>query len=362
MKNKTFFNTIVKITLISMVLAMSMFQFSILPANAAALTNISDTMSRLAKQTDANHSIAFTTATALTGGQKIKIQFGPDTDAFTLKGTLDSADLTVTGMTLVDTCGAGASEVTVAFDKTEPDENITFTVCTGDTVSAGAKTVDISHEEITNPDNAGTYKIAIKTLTAGDEEIDSGSLAVAIIDNDQVTIQATVEPTFTFSLTGTTMTFGSFATPSLRYANNTSGGTSEPEAGATTRATVSTNAVHGAAITIRSEGNGTNAGLYSSGASYLIAADTSYNVIHTTTNDRYGVYGTRASSDLTVDEGFDNDNINDVAISRSPQNFASSTSPVDNAYVDVIYVARTIGSTPAGSYVDKVTLIATGTF
>ncbi|MEO0077146.1 MAG: hypothetical protein ABIK19_05720 [candidate division WOR-3 bacterium] len=345
MKNKTLFKTIVKITLISMVLAMSMFQFS-LPAQAGALTNIKDTLSRLQKGVDANHAIAFTTATALTGGDTIKIQFDPDTDAFTLKATLDAADLTVTGMTLVSTCDGGGDEVTVAFDKTAPDENITFTVCEGDTVSAGAKTVTVSNNEITNPASSGSYKIAITT-----SQQDSGSLVVAIIENDQVQITATVDPTFTFSISPNTCALGTLTTANVKRCTYTS--------------TVSTNAVSGYTATVIAEG-GANYHLDLDSDNTKWINDVSDGTVNAN-NEEYGLatdVGEGAFPDYDNDENGCNEDTSEpaAAITDSTKTYSIASEPVNNDVVTLCHIAAISSTTEAGTYSQTVTLVATGTF
>ncbi|MEM2947063.1 MAG: hypothetical protein QXN96_02355 [Candidatus Bathyarchaeia archaeon] len=359
MKNKTLFKTIVKITLFSLVLAMSMFQFSILPAKAAALINISDTMSRLKASTPSNHAFKFTTPSGAQYNETITITFPA---GFTM-GSVDYTDIEVKddNVSLSDAANcAGNEQAGISVS----GQVITIEICDGD----GGEIAGNSVVEVLVGTNANGGDAQVTNSTAGDNKVfyiagtfgDTGSLAVSIVSDDQIVVTATVEPTFTFTLERISMTFGSFTTPSLRYANNSNGRTDEPPAGETTTATVSTNANNGVVITIRDEGNGTNAGLYSSGVNHLIEAAASSNVIGGT-SESYGVYGTRAS-DLTVDEGFDNDGNNDAAISRSAHDFASASGPVNNAHVDVVYVARTVNTTPAGAYADTVTLIATGTF
>jgi len=67
-KNKTLFKAIVKISLLSLVLAMSMFQFSVLPTKASGLTNLSDTLSDLTENKASNHKILFITPSGVDAG------------------------------------------------------------------------------------------------------------------------------------------------------------------------------------------------------------------------------------------------------------------------------------------------------
>lgn len=345
-----------------MVLAMSMFQFAILPAQAADITAMTDTMTRVAKSPEtSNHTVDFDPTTAVNTNDGIQIEFESD---FNIASVVNG-DVAVTQVNGGTDITKGAAAVS--------GQDLQIPITTEGDTPAGAITVTISNNHITNPTTAGSYTITITTWDLGtdnafggaggaaDTQEDLGALAVGIVDNDQVTVTATVDPTFTFSLSNLSLTFGNFASASLRYADDTAGATSEPAAGDTTALTVSTNAASGATITIQDDGSGAAAGLYKSLApTHLIAADTSYNVINGAA-EKYGAYGFNASS-LTIDEGFDNDNTSDLAISRSPQALAASTVPVSGGSVGVVFVGRTLGSTPAGSYADTITFIATGTF
>lgn len=161
---------------------------------AASLTGVKDTLSDSDISALSNHTITYTTSNDVTAGQTIKVQFDPVTDAFNL-GSIAQADVTTTGMTLVTSCGVGVDEVTVVFDTTAPDENATFTVCTGDLVSAGAKTITFGNTRINNPSTAGAYRITI-----GGTQTDAGETAVMIIDDVQVT--TSIDPTLSFMIEG----------------------------------------------------------------------------------------------------------------------------------------------------------------
>lgn len=62
-----------------------------------------------------------------------------------------------------------------------------------------------------NPDKTGT----ITTRNSGTTTIDSSTYATAVIANDQITVSATVPPTFNFVLSGTTDALGSLSTGSI---------------------------------------------------------------------------------------------------------------------------------------------------
>ncbi len=190
---------------VAIVVAMSLLAwttglpFWIQYVRAAVLTSLKDTLSDSRPSTLSRHTINFTTTNAVTAGQTIKIQLDPTGDAFSQAfSSATTTDITTTGMTLVATCGGGTDEVTVLADYTAPDENITFTVCSGDTVGAGAKTVTVGAASTnlwTNPATVGSYIIRF-----GGTMTDSGDLRVAIVD--AVTVTATVDTILNFLISG----------------------------------------------------------------------------------------------------------------------------------------------------------------
>lgn len=164
----------------------------------AQLTSVKDTLSDSDLSALSKHVIAFTTESAVTAGQTIKIQLDPATSLFTQAfSAATTTDITAVGMTLVAACGAGGDEVTATGNYNDgADENLTLTVCAGDTVTVGAKTVTVGASTLlwTNPATAASYQIKI---TAGS---DSDSTRVAIIDD--VTVTAAVDTTLTFTISG----------------------------------------------------------------------------------------------------------------------------------------------------------------
>jgi len=357
---------ILKISAMIVILALVGLMTPIPPdAQAGSLSAISDTMSRLKKgaTVKSDHTINYTSSTAMSSGT-IVIDF--NTGGFA-SGSVDYTDIdlsygangTENDQTLAESAGEDIWGAAFATN----DLTLTFPSSSGTTITAGWKVIieigenaDSGDQQMSNPSTSGSKII---TITAGS---DSGKLAVGILDDDQVSVTATVDPTLTFALADITLSFGSFSTASLRYADDSTGDTSEPATDNTTKITVSTNAGSGVNISIQSDGDGSaNAGLYKSAATaHLIAADSAYNVINGSA-EKYGAYGTN-ESDLTIDTDFDETNSGASVITRTAQTFASSTGAVSSATANVVLVGRTIGSTPAGSYADTLTLISTGTF
>jgi hypothetical protein len=161
-------------------------------ASAAQLAQISATASSSVPSVATNYTIRYTSTTTAAAGQNITFEFDPTTQAFAL-GALVTGDITTTGMTIVSGCGAGGDEVTLSF--TNNPDLVTFTVCAGDSVVAGAKVITFSNNRITNPATPGSYIVRI----AG-TQTDRGDTRIAVVN--QVTVTASVDTTLTFTVAG----------------------------------------------------------------------------------------------------------------------------------------------------------------
>ena len=162
-------------------------------ASAAALTSVSDTASSSAPLAATNHYIAWTAPNAITDANATTtINFDPSGSAFTF-GQLGFSDLTMTGATLVTDfsgCNGAASQM---YLYATTSDTITLAVCPTDTVSSGAKTLNISNNKITNPSGTGSYVIRIFNGAT-----DFGDTRVAIIS--AVTVTAAVDTSLTFTI------------------------------------------------------------------------------------------------------------------------------------------------------------------
>jgi len=187
---------VVSLAIIAWSLGFPVLQF----AEAANVTTLSDTLSDSAPGVVSDHTIVFTTPTGVANGQTITIDF---TDGPFVVGSVDFTDIDVQD---------GATDLTVAADCTATDEVsalftgtvLTITFCAGDgaaIAAAGDVTVEIGlnatggNAQLTNP-AAGSYQIPV---TAG-SGADTGETRVAIVDS--VTVNATVDTVFTFTVNG----------------------------------------------------------------------------------------------------------------------------------------------------------------
>ncbi len=278
-------------------------------ASAASLTAISDTISNSAPSQTANHVVQYTSSTTVGAGLTIKVQWDPTGYLFNL-GTLAFADMSVSGATLVanvGACGGGTDEIYPAVDATAPDENVTFTVCAGDTVASGTKIFTFGNTKITNPSATGSYVIRIAGTQA-----DSGDTRVAIVD--QVTMTASVDTTLTFTITGVangaTVNGDGITTSTTTTATSIGFGTlaSGTPKTAAQDLSVSTNARNGFIVTVRQDQNL----LSNTGADIDLFKDGNANVTPTAwtaplatlgSEATYGHYGiTSEDADLNSDE------------------------------------------------------------
>jgi len=211
---------IAKIAIFSMVLSLVAVTG---PANAANLVSIKDEMTSLTISETADHSIEFTLPTGddfdATGGiDVIEVDFD-DTSAFTMGGTWAVADFTfndgtartVTEVVVGDesnftaTCVDAVNNVGIAVDTT--DLEIRVAPCGSSyTASATAATITLTIDgtttdgTLTNPSSTGSYTTEILIDDEGSTDENLGSFVVPIIDDDTVTITATVDPTITFDI------------------------------------------------------------------------------------------------------------------------------------------------------------------
>ncbi|MDP2789976.1 MAG: hypothetical protein Q8O51_02500 [bacterium] len=330
------------------------------PARAAALTGLKDTASRLEQGIQGTHAFAFTTTGALTALQTINILFDSAADAFTLEATIANTDFSaVSGMTMVANlagCAAGTDEVYPSVDSTAPGESYTLTVCTGDTVAAGAKAFTIDNNEITNPASAGVYKVDVTTTA------DSGSLALAIIVDDTVSVTATVDPSVTFSISDVAIGFGVLSATLDCWALATPPAACDTAFPPTAAHTFSlgTNAAAGVALTY------SGATLTATGGTITVAtiAGDTTDPVGTTGSEQFAIGFDDNSATFTFADtsAYDQNAGNYKFVAGATTAILSSAAPVAATTIDAHYLANISAATEAGAYTTAITYIATGTF
>ena len=365
------------------------FGFSARPARGATLTSISDTLSDSDTGVASNHTIKFTTPSAIAAGKIIDYHFPTAATEFSSSSIqalgVEDFDFVIgsSEMTVTSTFGgcAGASIVGVTTTISAASSTVRVEICTSNSVTANASTTleigtnatasSTGNSQITNPSTANSYEINIAgTMT------DSGAFRVAIIDD--VTITASVDTSLTFSISGinsgqscvgattnatstaTTITFGTLSTTASSTACQ--------------QLSVSTNAANGFVVTIQADqalrsGNGADIDFFRNGDAN--ATPVSWTAPSSTVGSEatYGHWGiTTDDANLTTDTGLAADDFGTYNYagnfaSTTPRNIFAHTGPV-NATTTKVGIAVQIGALQeaADDYTAILTYIATPTF
>ena len=326
----------------------SMF-LTIAPAHAATLTSTKDTLSReQISITSVTHTLV-TTLPSVSTNTMIVFAYG----------TAGFASLAQAGSS--GACASGTCTLTVS----ATDVKITCTSgpCSGLFTQTGNWTA-------TNPGSAGSKSVAYTSAGYGD--LVTGSLAIPIVDSDQVTVTATVSPSISFDIDTATTDTETAAAYTVPLGAIT---TADSKASGTTDGVnyiwldLDTNASGGAVITV-DNANGAN-GLVSGGDNINSLTGT---IANGTENYGICVTGTSATTgSFTEVSPFDNADCaaDDQTPSVGGFNAAGTTQDLVNTGGGVISVGRVQVTVAAGihattashnDYSDTLTFIATGTF
>lgn len=189
------------VTMISFLLWAVGFPTWFQKAEAAGLSNVSDTMTNSDIGEASNHTIQFTTDNGVVEGNTLTLTFESDYNLGSI--TEDDVDIaTGTDLTTAADC-SGTEQVGVGI----AGQIITFTFCAtdgGEIASSSTITIEVginatssgsSTAQIVNPSSEGSYSVDI-----GGSMADSGSTQTAIVDD--VIVTASVNQTLTFSISG----------------------------------------------------------------------------------------------------------------------------------------------------------------
>lgn len=352
------FNSIISVVAIIAMIA-SMLGFMAPVANAATLTQIADTLSRVKASTAANHTIQFVTPTGVAAAGTVTVAFPT---GFAM-GSVDYTDVdlaegssgTCSSATFTDkVIAATASGAT--WGAAVASQTLTFTSGTG-TITAG-RCVQIEVGLNATADVAGDAQVTNSTagndkkmdLTAGAS--DSGSLAISIIADDVVAVTATVNSTMTFTITDNAIGFGTLSSSAATWANGAATGSATDTSAH--NLTIATNAATGYAITY-------NGATLTSGSNTITAA--------TITSDANGTPGTEefamafsTGGSSTIASGYEHATPNWKFTAGATTTFISRTTPTATETISAYYLANIATTTDPGSYSTAITYIATGIF
>lgn len=201
-------NTVRTLQAVAMTVGIAVFLWSTgLPtlfrhADAASITNASDTLSSSAPGLGSNHTIAFETENGLIIGGQITLTFPTAVNEFVLNSIgVEDVDILVDGTSSTTALTSGAATWGVS----TTTSSITFTTPTDMGVASAtpivirvgnhAVTSGTGNTQITNPTVSTSYSIDI-----GGTMTDSGEVVVAIVN--QVQVSASVAASLTFTVTG----------------------------------------------------------------------------------------------------------------------------------------------------------------
>jgi hypothetical protein len=353
------------------VLCVSTFVFGSRVALADPLEDKSDAMTRLGKSDPApvysDHAIQFETPTGVASGETIVLTMPSDFDGTSLvvgdvalfEDTTPDDVCDGTEETLVAS-GAGVSEWNAVFSGTE-NRVLTITSGGASAIIAGASEVCLmigenagGANQYANPSTSGSFTITLSVGTGAD----TGDIAVRIIDNDRVTISATVDETITFTIDDAdyAVGFGNLVADNARFATGNGVGADGPSATSAHDMTVSTNGLSGYEITY----TGT-----------ALSTETSTIPGVTITGDEDGTPGTAqfaigfsTSDDANIASAYDQAtptfNYSFVEATETP--FISELGPTADETISAFYLANISGITPAGAYSTSLTYVATANF
>lgn len=347
----------------------SVFGYMTQFAEAAALANISDTLSNQTINAQADHTIVFRTPTGAAdttdtitltfpaGFNMNSIAFGDVDLAFSAGGQSNCTAPTYSNTaTLAATPGAGVwgaalsgQVLTLTAPASAFATPIAANACVQVEIGLNAATGVAGDTRIINPSSANSYVVGVAGLFG-----DTGSTTVNIITDDSVDIAAEVAQSLTFSISDTSIGFGTLSAAAARYATaDTVGSGSETEAH---NIIVGTNAANGYTMTA--------SGTTLTNASNPAATITAIGAVNTASSigtEQFGIRMTATGGSGTVAapyaaSGFAFDT------AAFPDQIASATGASANTTYSLRYLANISANTDAGTYNSAITYVATANF
>lgn len=176
------------------------FIFLLRSISANQLLNVSDTMSRLKVNELANHTIQFTTPSGVEPSKTITLTFPIGFDLGNIDWTDIDLEINETNINLATT-PSGATWGAISSNNIITFTNGNVTVAANSSIKIKIGTHSnwqtIGDVQIKNPNIVGTQMIAI-----GGTFGDNATLAVVILDDDQVVVTATVGTILSFFIEG----------------------------------------------------------------------------------------------------------------------------------------------------------------
>jgi hypothetical protein len=324
-------------------------------AHAASLTALSDTMSSSKVSTLSSHVLKFTTPTGASDNTDTIIITFPSDFSFASKtiGTVSFTHGATTGAESTETLAASPSAT--AWGAVFSGTNNRVLTLTAPTDGVGAATVAASDKIIitytsANSTNATTNNTQYDITISGTFG-DTGTISVYLITDDQVAVSATVNQTLSFSLSANTISFGTLTSANARYADTSTGGTSETQAHTVI---ASTNSSSGYIITVKGA-------TLTSGANTITAIGAS-NTASAAGTEQFGLRMTASGGTGTVTAPYAAAGFAYAADGSTTSQVASATGASAATTYSARYLANITSTTEAGSYTATLTYTDTATF
>jgi hypothetical protein len=330
---------------------------------AAALTTLSDTQSSLRVSTLSDHTIQFVTPTGIAAGQGIAVTFpsGYATGTFNVNN-FDFATSTSAACSGFTNALLGAAPATLTWGVSVATSTVYITSgtavvpanrCVQIRIGSNAISQASGTSVITNPAAAGPYSISIAGSFG-----DNGSITQNIITNDTVSVSATVQQSITFTISTTTIYFGTLGIGGAKFASSTNPNGDTIETIAHTLG-IATNAPSGYNVSLRGQ-TLTNQQATSSTINAMGPTAAS----STIGTEQFGIRasvagGTGGTVDATYSAatsyGFD-------ATATTSASLAVGNVSTNTTTYSLRYVANIAGTTEAGTYVADLVYVATANF
>ena len=332
-------------------------------AYAAALNTLSDAQSSLKVSAVSDHTFQFVTPSGVTAGQNISITFPVGWTIGSLATTsidfATSTSATCSGFTdaaISNTASGltwGVATTTTAITFTSGTAVIPANRCIQIRIGSNATFQGTGTSTIVNPSSATTSVISI-----GGTFGDTGTITANIITDDTVSMTGLVSQSLTFTISTTTIYFGTLGSGAAKFASSTNPAGDTIENVAHTLA-VGTNAPSGFTLTIRGQTLTSQ-----QNASNTITAIGATAASSTPGSEQFGIRvtesggsGTAVSSPYNFSTSY---GYNSTATSSSVLATGSGSTPTST--YSVRYLANISPVTEAGTYAANVVYVATANF
>ena len=330
---------------------------------AAALTNLSDTQTSLKVSTLSDHTIQFVTPTGIAAGQNITITFPAEYTMGSFAVTnVDFATSTSATCSSFTNEPLSSSASGVTWGVAQAGQVITITSgsvaipanrCLQIKIGSNATTGGAGVSQITNPASPAAYSIDFAgTFT------DTGSVTQNIITDDTVAMTGTVNQSISFTISTTTIYFGTLGSGGAKFASSTNSSGDSTETIAHTLG-VSTNAPSGFTLSVRgqtltSQQNSNNTITRIGGSIASSTPGTEQFGIRATES---GGSGTAVASPFNYSSSYGYD-----ATATTSATLATGSGATPLSTYSLRYVANISAITEAGTYAANLVYVATANF